>query len=173
MRITKLLLLAPFVLLAGCDAEPLAPYQDLVLHDQVASPTVHEVKLVARGTVTAIGWCAPGVVQISITGGGTARATGRFEEAQTACLNLATGTVTEGLATVIAANQDEIYMTWTGQARPTAPSTFDLTYVVTGGTGRFMNAEGVIDIVVEHPTPETYTATGSGWLSYYASDRSD
>ena len=79
----------------------------------------------------------------SAPGSGTATHIGRFRVEQTVCLNLATGVMTDGEATLIAANGDELYGTWNGTPVPglTLP-TWQLSYVITGGTGRFARAEG-------------------------------
>jgi hypothetical protein len=87
-------------------------------------------------------------------------------------MNLATAVVTEGVATVFSANGDEIYLTYRGHVLPgIEPLTADPHYDASGGTGRFAGAEGEMEVRVEHPTPETWTSRGSGWIRYSAWDR--
>ncbi len=179
MKATTLLCVFSAVAVAACDvatpAEPLsAPVQSLV-PVQNQPMNLHTVQVSSTGEGSHIGWCdqAAGLVLASAPGTGTATAVGRFTLAQTSCINLATGAVTGGTATLTGANGDQWFMTSTGHAlaRPGLPA-FDLVYVVTGGTGRFARAEGELTIRVEYTSPTTWDASGDGWLRYAASDRS-
>jgi len=139
-------------------------------------PDAFAVKQVSEGTGQPIGWCdeAAGVVRDADPGTGTGTHIGRFAIDQTMCVNTVTGAVTDGAATVITANGDEIYMTVEGQAVPgSTPPAFDLAYRVVGGTGRFANAEGAIFARVVQTSPTDWTATSTGWFRYSASDRSE
>jgi hypothetical protein len=133
-----------------------------------------KTKQVSSGETLVIGWCdqAGGVLLTAAPGTGTATHIGRFEVQQTQCVNPTTGAATDGVATLTAANGDEIYMTYDGQFVPGEPPTADLFYTVTGGTGRFTHAQGEIEVRVIFTSPSTWVATGSGWISYSASDRS-
>jgi hypothetical protein len=111
---------------------------------------------------------------VLVTGFGTMTHVGRFESEQTACVSLVTGSITDGEAVSMAANGDEVHMTWSGRVVPgVEPQTLELTYLIDGGTGRFVHAEGMIDFVVVYTSETDWVASGSGWLSYEASDRSD
>lgn len=143
--------------------------------NSAAVPIELRIKQVSSGETQVIGWCdeAAGVVIHAAPGTGTATHIGRFEVQQTQCVNPATGAATDGVATLTAANGDEMYMTYDGQFVPgVEPPTVDLFYTLNGGTGRFTHAEGEIAIRVVFTSPSTWVSTGSGWISYSASDRS-
>ena len=99
---------------------------------------------------------------------------GRFEVQQANCVNTVTGAITDGQGVLIAANGDEIQVDYAGQVLPGDGFTrMQLTYVVTGGTGRFTRAEGETDVLVTYTSETEWTADGSGWIRYAASDRSN
>lgn len=186
MKATVLLTIPLVAALVGCDIvtgpdqtliDP--PYNDLVLASPAhaaapATPPVLRVWQVSSGEGQIIGWCdqAAGVVRVSAPGAGTATHIGHFEALQAHCIDFATGAVTAGVATLTAANGDEIHFTYAGQVVPwIEPLTADLFYVATSGTGRFASGAGEMEIRVVHPTPTTWTSRGTGWISYSASDR--
>jgi hypothetical protein len=83
--------------------------------------------------------------------------------------------ITQGQATLVAANGDELHMTYTGSCNPAAPPVGGTTTciadeVVTGGTGRFAGATGASQVtaVVTNPgvPPFPITWTRVGTLSY-------
>lgn len=77
-----------------------------------------------------------------------------------------------GEMTLVAANGDELYMTYTGSAPYPAPGTEVIvgtsTNMITGGTGRFEGATGTLEMTIEiqfegldDPSwPATWTMTG-------------
>lgn len=136
--------------------------------------TVHQK---SSGSSQIIGWCdeAAGVVRSSAPGTGTGTHIGRFEAAQTMCVNTVTGSVTEGVATLTVANGDKIFMTFEGQTVPVPGFTLgiQLESRTIGGTGRFAGAEGEGTAWVVKPTESSWTSTGTGWLRYTASNRSN
>jgi hypothetical protein len=179
----KITLLLAWTALLGCDAgsDPLgvdpSAAQLSEVPEHVAAIALHmfPLKEVSSGSSDFIGWCdaAAGVVFASAPGSGTATHIGQFRIEHTLCLNLVTGEMTEGEATVIGGNGDELYMKFHGPLVPgLTPPTWQLAFVVTGGTGRFVGAEGAFDIRLVKPTESTWETTGVGWLRYYASDRS-
>jgi hypothetical protein len=183
MRKITLLLASGVAALLACDpmSDPLGVDPSVAQFSQVpehvAGMAAHtfDIKQVSRGTSQAVGWCdeAAGIVRNSAPGTGTMTHIGRFRVEQTVCLNLATGVMTDGEATVIAANGDELYGTWHGTPVPgLTPPTWRLFYVITGGTGRFARAEGGSEMGLVMPTQSTWESTGEGWLRYYATDRS-
>ena len=90
------------------------------------------------------------------------------------CLSTTSGAVTDGVATLTAANGDEIHMLFHGQSQPGAqPPTIDFVYEIVGGAGRFVHALGELDVRTLLTSPSTWTSKGAGWLSYQASDRAD
>lgn len=181
MHPSPFLLAGAVLILIGCKADPLAvapldPTAEVVPHSSGGTPPTLRIKQTSSGESVPLGWCdqAAGVALGSSPGTGIGSHIGYFEVEQTACLNLATGAVTDGVATLFAKNGDELYMTYTGQPVPGLdPPTFDLITVIVGGTGRFANAEGEMNIRVVDVSPTTWTSSGSGWIRYSASDRSD
>ena len=128
----------------------------------------------SSGETLPAGWCdqAAGIARSAVSGTGVGRHTGRFQMTATNCLNPVTGIVTGGVATIVSANGDELHMTYTGHVLPgVMPPAFDLSYVITGGTGRFASATGELEVRVQFNSPTTWTSSGSGWLEYDASDR--
>jgi predicted small lipoprotein YifL len=135
----------------------------------------HRVEQVSSGDLWPIGWCdqGAGVPRMSIQGSGNATVVGRFRLTKTMCMNPTTGEVTEGESVLTAANGDEIHMTFQGQGRPDpGPPTLDLEYIISGGTGRFLNAVGELQIETILTSESTWTSIGGGWIVYDASDRS-
>ena len=165
MRVRSLLI-AGAVALFGCE-DATAPESDSAPVEASVAPAstsatpmsgesvVHQVKLESEGWMIPLGWCdeAAGVLHAAVPGEGTMTHLGRFEIQQSGCIDFATGAVTEGRGVLTAANGDEVHLEYAGSATSVTPLTYALHYVVTGGTGRFLSAEG------------------GGWLSYAASDR--
>lgn len=182
MKPTILLAVMAAVGLAACDSATaphpvsLEPHQFALVQSHNNTPPAFKIDQKSSGEAIIIGWCdeAAGIVLTAAPGTGTATHMGRFTVQQAQCISTVTGAITNGEATLTAANGDQIFMTYTGAivgGNPQLPVA-DLTYVVVGGTGRFANAEGEIDIHVEYTTPSIWISTGSGWLRYSASDRS-
>jgi hypothetical protein len=187
MRPTMLWTIPLAAVLAACDSptrpDPLSvdpPIQAAVLPSSTnatarAIAPVLSVEQVSKGEGQIIGWCdeAAGVGRESAPGAGTATHIGHFEVLQTHCIDFATGAVTGGVATLTAADGDEIHFTYDGQFVPeVAPPTVDLLYTVTSGTGRFTNSTGEIAMRVMQTSQTTWTSRGTGWISYLAEDRS-
>ena len=182
----QFLLIAGAVALFGCgDAtapEPDSPPADasVALASSHVTPmsgesVVHQVKLKSEGWSIPLGWCdeAAGVLHSAVPGVGTMTHVGRFEIQQSGCIDSATGAITEGRGVLTAANGDEIHLEFAGSATSVTPLTYALHYIVTGGTGRFLSAEGESDFVVIYTSETTWIAEGGGWLSYAASDRAE
>ena len=178
------LLIAGTVALFACDnataPEMVGSSTDasVALASSEASPksgesVVRQFTLKSEGWVVPLGWCdeAAGVAHAAVPGEGTMTHLGRFEIQQSGCVDSATGAVTEGVGVLTAANGDEVHLAYAGSATSLDPLTYALHYVVTGGTGRFLSAEGESDFVVIYTAETTWIAEGGGWLSYAASDR--
>jgi hypothetical protein len=90
-------------------------------------------------------------------------------------VNTITGTMeAEGMLTT--ASGDLVYTTSLGTSNPTGPGTISFSGVTTivGGTGRFTNASGWLDVAgVANNTNGTGSFTYKGSIAYNASDRSD
>ena len=115
-------------------------------------------------------------------GEGEATHLGRFTVTFTFCVDATDlvddGTLTEGesapydtgVGTIIAANGDELYLAISGVVLPSDHPDFDFefhdAFVITGGTGRFAeaNGEGTTDSFVDQSIDRTYHSW-SGWLS--------
>ena len=182
MRFSPFLLAGAALTLVGCDSSPLAvdspnqmPAAAVVPQSQGVAPVVLNTWQTSSGVLTITGWCdqSAGIASVSAPGSGVARYMGHFEIQQSGCLNLATNAITNGEATLVAANGDEVHWTYEGEPVQAEPPTSDLHYVIVGGTGRFANAEGEMDIRVVFPTTTTWVSTGTGWMQYAASDRSN
>ena len=89
--------------------------------------------------------CGPGEIGMSLTKAGDATHLGRFTVVASQCLDPATGAITKGEAVFTAANGDQVFATQSGRVTGSPPVLgFELTYTVTGGTGRFAGASGSI-----------------------------
>jgi hypothetical protein len=173
------------LILAGCtDADPVgvpdAAQQTAVLpastlhFSSSGSAAARPVQQTSSGMLWPIGFCdeAAGVARMWIEGSGTASHVGRFSIGKSMCLDPTTGAVTDGDGMLVAANGDRIHMEFIGQLVELEPPTFELLYAIVGGTGRFENAAGELAIRTVLTSETTWTSSGSGWMSYDASDRS-
>lgn len=176
--ITLLSVVACASLLACDSPAPTDPIGDDVQAATVAlssSATTHKFVQTSTGDAIMLGWCneAAGIAFMSAPGTGHGTHIGHFTVEQTQCVDLATGVATNGHAIVTTANGDEVHATYAGQAAPgNGLPVFDIHYAVAGGTGRFTNVTGELDIHVEYTSPTTWVSTGGGWMQYAASDRS-
>lgn len=139
------------------------------------TPHTHRITQTSGGDQQILGWCneAAGVVLVAAPGTGTATHGGRFDIQQTNCVDLASGAITGGAATLTTANGDEIRMVYSGRVLPgVVPQTLDLDYVFVGGTGRFEHAEGELSAVVYYTSATTWVSDGAGWIRYNAADNS-
>ena len=97
------------------------------------------------GRFQLLGPCEAGGMTLEVNGTGHASGIGDYSGHYRECFDPATGAVTAGTFTLTAANGDEIFGTFGGQARPTDDPTvvaYDDPGVITGGTGRFAGAGG-------------------------------
>lgn len=105
------------------------------------------------------------VVPVESTGSGQLSHLGHVAMTEThtttilAASNYTTSLVTDGKATITAANGDQLNIAFSGTGIRTGPSQFDDTfsYTIIGGTGRFEGAGGS---GVIHSTDEPSTSTG-------------
>jgi hypothetical protein len=131
------------------------------------------LKAAETGTFQLLGPCQTSGVVVDVTGSGHATHLGDFTTHYRECFDPATGAVTDGSFTLTAANGDTILGTYGGQVSPTGDSTvfvYDDPGVITGGTGRFAGASGIVGTsgVVNLATGE-YSGTITGSLSNPAS----
>jgi hypothetical protein len=99
------------------------------------------------GTFQLLGPCETGGMILEVTGTGHSTRLGHYSGDYRECLDPATGAVTGGTFTLTAANGDKVFGTYSGQALPTNDPnvvTYQDPGVITGGTGRFAGAGGVM-----------------------------
>lgn len=145
----------------------------LALSTQASAADQPPLKGSEAGTFQMLGPCEAGGVIIDVTGSGHAAQLGDYGSHYHECLDPATGAVTGGTFTLTAANGDEVFGTFSGQAVPTdTPNVikFDDPGVITGGTGRFEGAGGSFagSGLANMATGE-YTGTITGHVSRPAS----
>ena len=117
----------------------------LALPMQAAADDQLPLKGSETGTFQLLAPCGTSGVVVDVTGTGNATGLGSYSGQYRECLIPATGAVTGGTFTLTAANGDEGFGTYSGQAFPTDDATV-VNYrdpgVITGGTGRFAGASG-------------------------------
>jgi hypothetical protein len=131
------------------------------------------LKAAETGTFQLLGPCQTSGIIVDVTGSGHATHLGAFSTHYRECFDPATGAVTDGSFTLTAANGDTIFGTYGGQVSPTRDATvfaYDDPGVITGGTGRFAGASGIVGTsgVVNLATGE-YSGAITGSLSNPAS----
>jgi hypothetical protein len=92
----------------------------------------------AAGSVVAVN-PTPGGVELTIHASGQATQLGQFDRVEELLLDPTTGSIT-GSIVFVAANQDELHVTFVGGF--ISPTTAVGNYTVVGGTGRFAGATG-------------------------------
>ena len=113
------------------------------------------------GGFTVPGTCAAGVFRIDINGTGTATHVGKYAYHADECFDPVASAVT-GSFTLTAANGDTLSGTYSG---PCVGAMCTETALIEGGTGRFADAEGQLDVIVLVTGPDTYSETASGTIS--------
>ena len=97
------------------------------------------------GTFRLLGPCETSGMMLEVSGTGHTTELGNYTGRYLECFDPATGAVTGGTFTLTAANGDQVFGTFSGQAVPTDnPNvvTYEDPGVITGGTGRFARASG-------------------------------
>jgi hypothetical protein len=129
------------------------PMAAVLLTAALAGPAAAGEFVPFSGTLQAQETSSPGPLPGTIledgTGGGIATHLGRFTLTWKFTVNLADGTGS-GTVHYIAANGDEIFITAVGKAVPASQPGFFLiteSETITGGTGRFANAQGSFTVV--------------------------
>lgn len=180
MRITRIAVM-PMVLAASviafaspalADASKLHSASSSI--DATAADDLVPFSASERGAFQLLGSCAPGGIELDVTGNGIATHLGTYRAHYRECFTPATGVVTGGSYTLTAANGDTLTGTYSGRVSPTSDPTviaFDDPGVITGGTGRFAGADGVMtQSGVANLATGEYTATLSGSVSSPGSD---
>jgi hypothetical protein len=120
----------------------------IILFSVAASPAGDHVRLKGRdfGTFSATPTSDPQVVLTQDSASGEATTFGRYTLVAHEFINLATLTVQGGAFTMTAANGDTLMGEYSGQAAAEFPTIihYDVSGPITGGTGRFAGATGII-----------------------------
>lgn len=175
-NIFKIALLAVFVISYSCSNEAVEDPAEMLSAvnasaNNKTNPKERPLKLESAGTFEpdfSLPGC-DGLLPLKIEGSGIASHIGVLDVAITWCTggigtpdNFITGTIT-------AANGDEIFFKSVGLFRP-----FEIDYEITGGSGRFTDAEGEFTLTQTdfvNETPEglpsgTYANEGAGYIVY-------
>ncbi len=124
-----------------------------------------------NGTFQLLGPCETGGIALHVNGTGHATFLGSYSGDYRECFDPATGAVTNGTFTLTTANGDKLYGTYAGQAVAAGANVvYDDPGTITGGTGRFAGATGIVNTrgVANLSTGE-YNGTLSGSVSTPAS----
>ena len=116
------------------------------------------------GTMTVVGTCGEaGQVLLLVAGEGYATHLGKTTLSIEFCHDWITGPTEDLFAVYTAANGDEVWMRAEGEGFDMGSS----EYEVWGGTGRFENADGLLDVVgTLNLTDFTWTTIVTGWIAY-------
>jgi predicted small lipoprotein YifL len=166
---TVLLVLA----LAGCGADgPTAPVPDMPTLDRAAAAHRAAPERPIKGKCEAetieVEPIAPGVVRRVSVGTCQLSHLGRTQLLSVAITNLVTFEQT-GEHTFTAANGDQLHATSAGAGTFAPPATLHFTGVttITGGTGRFTNATGVMEVLgISDLAAGSTSLTYDGWIAY-------
>lgn len=124
--------------------------------------------------------CGPDRILVDVQGGGQATHLGEYTVERQHCFNPASATFEEGTFKQTAANGDQVWGTYEGFTEQVlefaddgspAVIVINAPWQITGGTGRFVNADGegstrgVFNLVSHEGDFEM-----EGWMSYSASD---
>ncbi|MCJ7782152.1 MAG: hypothetical protein MUQ27_15165, partial [Acidimicrobiia bacterium] len=102
---------------------------------------------------------------------GTISHLGRVSWTTEHCFQVFLGTFGDAVLVITSANGDQLYGTYDGVL--TSGTTFVEDMIITGGTGRFAGASGVVAEAGWFDLATGYMeVTGDGWISYDASRRS-
>lgn len=138
-------------------------------------------KMEFSGTVEVVvgaDWCdgLPWVGVLIVADEGHATHMGRAYGEASQCTNTATGEVARGEVTMIAANGDELWGTYSGAALaplPDGTGQIGVIQIFYGGTGRFANATGeAYELASSRPAEGLVWGTVDGTIIFDASDRS-
>jgi hypothetical protein len=155
MKYTNLFVLVALLLASGCAQDTLTGVDTDVEADLAAVETIakNEVKMIpVKGTFDGYSWpdltrtdCPVGSVPLAGSGGGHSTLLGNYRLKTESC---SYGQVDPsnptffGVDTLTAANGDKVYSTFTGYF--TSPEDYVHMETITGGTGRFVHATGLL-----------------------------
>ncbi|KPJ79966.1 MAG: hypothetical protein AMS19_10085 [Gemmatimonas sp. SG8_23] len=150
--------------LVGCQDEgPTALDAEFSVHEAGANPA-RPFEGNFAGTMAVVGPCgAEGQVMFHVAGEGHATHLGRTTLSIEFCQDWATGPTEDLFAVYTAANGDEVWMRAEGEGFDMGSS----EYEVWGGTGRFEDADGLLQVVgTLNPVDFTWTTSVTGWITY-------
>lgn len=154
------------IALAGCqDDSPTAltlADAELSMQETGASPE-RPFKGSFAGTMAVVGTCGEGgQVKLHVAGEGHATHLGRTTLSIEFCYDWGTGPTEDLVAVYTAANGDEVWMWAEGEGFDMGSS----EYEVRGGTGRFQDADGLLQVVGTLNPDFTWTTSVTGWIAY-------
>lgn len=124
--------------------------------------------------------CGPGRLKVDIQGSGQGTHLGQYTIVRHHCFNLATFTFEDGYFEQTAANGDKVWGTYSGYTADVLEFAEDgnpvvilinSPWTITGGTGRFADAEGAGSAVgVFNLMTESGRFDMDGWISYSGSE---
>ena len=164
MRAMTGIIVVAALALGGCQEEsPTALNAEFSLHEAGASPE-RPIKGSFAGTMAVVGPCGEeGQVVLHVAGEGHATHLGRTTLSIEFCHDWNTGPTEDLFAVYTAASGDEVWMRAEGEGFDMGSS----EYEVWGGTGRFENADGLLQVVgTLDPTDFTWTTSVTGWITY-------
>lgn len=169
MKLKLIVSIFALTLLLGC-SDQTDPIDETSANETIMRGQNKPLKINGNGTFAAgpnIN-CTDYLVQIDLSGSGNATLIGLFSAELTWCWSPPTNELyISGVIT--AANGDEINIESTGQGIGENGEVYE-SYVMEGGTGRFADAYGEINLytttVFETEASGTWTNYGEGFLSY-------
>lgn len=123
--------------------------------------------------------CGPGKLKVDIEGSGQGTYIGQYTIVRQHCFNLSTGAIEDGYFEQTAANGDKLWGNYSGTfagvlefAEDGSPVVIMINslWTITGGAGRFAEAEGAGDAVgIFNLAAEEGSFDIEGWISFDAS----
>jgi len=174
MRYINILVLVGVMLMIGCVTDTLTSVSE---EGDMFAASKSELKMVpVKGTFSGYGWldltrtdCPTGSLPLTGLGGGESTILGEYEVRIAFCSYAQvdpTNPTYIAWDTLTAANGDMVFTTVSGYA--TSPIDYVQEEIITGGTGRFENATGIVRAVGvfgPHPAGVSFDATFEGEVS--------
>ncbi|MFO7526865.1 MAG: hypothetical protein R6W68_15535 [Ignavibacteriaceae bacterium] len=183
MKLLSYLFVLSFLFVLGAcsqmeDSAPVSPQDEITL-SKVPVPFKATFEGLALISIPPTSECGSQLPLSTLTGSGVGTHLGNYTSDSYACL-VPDGTITgkgifiNGYHTVIAANGDELYATWSGEYETdltTGMVAYTYTFLFTGGTGRFVGVTGEVEGSATAPyggpgEPKAITAEMFGWILF-------
>lgn len=174
MKLLSYLFVIAFLFFVGAcsqleNSDPVSPQDEITLSKV---PVPFKVKIEGLVTIFPI---TPGTGTALIEGSGTGTYIGLYTSISTnnyALTSATSGNFTDGIHTVIAANGDELYASYTGSWIVNSEGLYEYTMYMefTGGTGRFEGLTGELTMLVIGENisqlQKSLTGEGTGWMLF-------